>query len=331
MPRMIGSAPGFLAVTALVVVATSIAGCGAWLGQRADNREAEWARRYPPTGTLVELDGRRVHVQVSGRARGSAPDVVLIHGASGNLRDFTFDLARRLEAEFRVIAVDRPGLGWSDSWGPADSDPREQARILRQALAGQGLRRPVVVGHSYGGAVAMGWALEAEAETGALVILGGATHPWEGPLALSYRLEAGPLGAIGRPVIAGLVSEETGRGVTRGVFDPDPVPEGYLDHFGVGLAMRREARAANGRQVNALRGHLRQMAPDYSRLRLPIEVLHGDRDTTVGLEVHARPLVAQVASARLTVLEGVGHMPHHARPDETVAAIRRAAERARLR
>ncbi len=84
--------------------------------------------------------------------------MILIHGASGNTRDFTFDLAKRLDDRYRVIAFDRPGLGWSDSAGDAGVSPLVQADILRAAADQLGVRNPIVVGHSYGGAVAMAWA-----------------------------------------------------------------------------------------------------------------------------------------------------------------------------
>jgi pimeloyl-ACP methyl ester carboxylesterase len=237
----------------------------------------------------------------------------------------------RLAPEFRVIAVDRPGHGWSDSWGAADTDPRAQARILRAAVEQLGIDRPVVVGHSYGGAVAMGWALEAEPETGAVVLLAGATMPWEGRVSGLYDLLDSPLGPLARGWIAGMVSEDTVRGVTRRIFAPDRMPPGYVRHFGPGMSIRRGAQAANARQVNNLKRFVTEMAQAYPRLTLPIEALHGTADTIVGLRVHSAPLAALVPSVALTVLDGVGHMPHHARPDDTVAAIRRAAARADLR
>jgi pimeloyl-ACP methyl ester carboxylesterase len=153
--------------------------------------------------------------------------------------------------------------------------------------------------------------------------------PWEGRVSLLYDLIDSPVGALARGWIAGVLSEETARSVTRRIFAPDRVPPGYLRHFGPGMSMRRSAQAANARQVNALRDALTEMSADYPRLRLPVEALHGTADRIVGLQVHSARLVSRVPSARLTILEGVGHMPHHARPDETVAAIRRAAARAR--
>jgi len=324
------SGPGLAAAAALSLTVI-VTGCGAFVDHRASTRETDWEARFPPEGRIVTLDGRGVHVFETGRPAGTAPDVVLIHGANGSMRDFTFDLAGRLAADYRVIAVDRPGHGWSDSWGEADTDPQAQARILRRALAAHRLDRPVVVGHSYGGAVAMGWALEAEAETGAVVLLAGATMPWPGDLGFLYRFLGSPAGFVGRGVIAGLVSERTARGVTSNIFAPDRAPRGYMDHFGPGMSMRRASQEANTRQVNALKDHVTRMAQDYPRLTLPIEALHGTADTIVGLRIHSERLSREVGSVNLTVLEGVGHMPHHARRDETLAAIARAATRAGLR
>ena len=326
------SMPLSLSLTKPAVIATLavvlLAGCAALVETRADRREAEWMAQTPPLGQFLEVEGRRIHVFDAGRPSATAPDVVLIHGANGNLRDFTFDLVGRLQSEFRVIAVDRPGQGYSDGLGAADSDPREQARVLRLAMAQLDVRQPIVVGHSYGGAVAMGWALQAEAQTGAVVLLAGATHPWEGGLGGWYRLNATPLGRPARAVVAALAPQDTVSAVMRAVFEPAQVPEGFIDYFGPNLSLRRASQASNTRQVNALLGYTARMQPGYAALSLPIEILHGDADTIVGLEIHSRRMAAEVASANLQVLEGAGHMPQHSHSAEVVAAIRRAANRA---
>jgi len=311
--------------------AAGLAGAAALVNTQAGRREAEWMAAHPPLGEIVTVEGRPVHLLQTGRAPGTAPAVVLIHGANGNLRDFTFDLVGRLEPEFRVIAVDRPGLGWSASWGEADSDPAEQARILRAALAQIGVRRPIVLGHSYGGAVAMAWALQAEADTAALVLLAAATHPWDGlGLGLWYALNTTAIARPARAVVSAFVPDLTVRATLAQVFAPDPVPEGYHEHFGTGLSLRRDSQSNNARQVNALLDYVTRMQPHYAGLRLPIEALHGDADTIVGIDIHARRLVAEVDGARLTVLHGAGHMLHHSQPEAVIEAIRRAGRRAAL-
>lgn len=313
-------------LAALSLLSTlAAAGCGAITDGRATEREARAEARYPPTGRLIEVAGRTVHAD----QRGSGPDVVLIHGASGNTRDFTFALADVLAREFRVTAFDRPGLGWSDPAGEAGISPLVQAEILRAAAAEMGIRRPVVVGHSYGGAVAMAWALGDPAGTGAVVSLAGATMPWPGGLGPWYTLASSDLGgATVIPLISAFVPERRAGSAIATIFAPDPVPEGYADYVGAGLTLRRETLRTNARQVNGLKPYLQRMSAAYPDLALPVEIVHGTADEIVPHKVHAGPMADLLPDARLTLIEDAGHMIHHSRPDAVIAAIRRAATRA---
>ena len=316
-----------LSLFTLAATTVALGGCAALLDARASDREAAAEARYPPVGRMIEVDGARLHVHVEG----TGPDLVLIHGANGNLRDFTFALTDRLSQDFRVIAFDRPGLGWSDTI-PDHEDPRAQAAALRAAAETLGVRRPLVLGHSYGGAVALAWALAAPGDTAGLVVLAGASHPWEGGLGLSQTLPATALGRwVVVPFITAFASRDRVEGVLENVFAPQPVPEGYAEHIGAGLSLRRDQIVRNSEQVSGLKPFLRLMAPGYPDLPMPIEILHGDADRTVGLSIHGERLAEDAPHARLTVLEGVGHMPQHAAPEAVIAAIHRAAARAGLR
>jgi pimeloyl-ACP methyl ester carboxylesterase len=99
----------------------------------------------------------------------------------------------------------------------------------------------------------------------------------------------------------------------------------------MGLILRRSSLDTNSVQVNALRDCLVEMSEDYPRLTLPVEIVHGTEDRLVPPDVHAIPLSKRIPGAVLTLLPGVGHMPHHADPEAVVAAIDRAAMRAGLR
>lgn len=297
-------------------------------------REERAGSEYPPDGDLLEVDGVKIHAQVFGEG----PDLVLIHGASGNTRDFTFDLVARLQDRYRVIVMDRPGLGWSRQpegyggiWSSAGESPRLQARLLRQAADQLNVSNPLIVGHSFGGAVAMAWALD-NPDTAGVVMLAGVSHPWPGDIDLLYRVNSNPVGgALLVPLITAFVPHGYINTVVASIFAPQDAPEGYLDHVGTNLTLRRSALRANARQINGLRPHVVEMHEGYPNLTMPIEVVHGDADTIVPLSVHSEPLSERVDSATLTVLEGAGHMPHHTHPDEVVAAIERAATRAGLR
>ena len=318
-----------MAPLSLLLVGATTSGLTALTSRRAARREAAAERAFPPTGRLLKVGPHTVHAHVEG----SGPDLILIHGASGNTRDFTFSLVGRLAPDYRVIVFDRPGLGWSSALPGADSDdPAAQARVMQAAADQLGVTRPIVLGQSYGGAVALAWALERRRDTGALVLIAAASNPWPGGLGAWYRIASSRLGqAAAIPLLTAYATRAKMLAVIRSIFAPEPMPAGYAEYVGASLTLRRASMRLNVSQVNALLSHVRAMAPHYPGLRLPVEILHGDADTTVPLEVHSIPLARQIPDAVLTVLPGAGHMPHHTRTEDTIAAIHRAASRAGLR
>ncbi len=130
-------------------------------------------RRFPPVGRIVEAGGVKLHVEVTG----SGPAVVLIHGAAGVLQDFPAALRESLARTHTVIAVDRPGHGYS-SHGPRRLDVEGNVRAMRDAVRALGYERVTLVGHSYGAVLALRWALDAPEEVAAVVAVAPATHPY---------------------------------------------------------------------------------------------------------------------------------------------------------
>lgn len=307
---------------------------GAWLTDwRADQREAEAAEIWPPEGVFIELDGRRVHAVT----QGTGPDLVLIHGASGNTRDMTFRFMGLLADRYRVTAFDRPGLGYTDAapaggqFDTGGESPMEQAELLRAAAAELGIERPIVLGHSYGGAVALAWALGDPDGTAAVVDVSGVAMPWPGRLGWLYRANLPWLGrAVVPPVVAAFAPEWLVDRAVEATFAPDPVPDGYAEHLGTGLSIRRASFRENAAQVNALRDHIVEQSRHYGSLAVPLEIVHGEADSIVPATIHAVPLSRLVPDANLVLLPGVGHMPHHVAPEAVVAAIDRARARAGL-
>ncbi|MEO1239207.1 MAG: alpha/beta hydrolase, partial [Pseudomonadota bacterium] len=286
---------------------------------------------HPPTGAFVEVDGARIHYV----EMGSGPTVVLLHGAFGSLRDYTYALMPQLADRYRVIAFDRPGLGYSDPLYPGvlsakAESPAEQARVLAAAAAQLGVEKPLVVGHSFGGIVAYAWALDHD--PAAVVSLAGVALPWPGDLGWIYTVNGTVAGgALVAPLISALTPRARIDSGLTSTFAPHPMPDGYDSHIGPYMPLRLGAFRANAKQVNWLRPHVVQMEARYgTHLTLPVEIVHGALDDTVPIAVHSGPLSARFDNVRLTVLEDAGHMPQHSNPDAVIAAIDRAAARAGL-
>lgn len=100
--------------------------------------------RYPPPGRLVDAGGFRLHLLDGGR-RDAAPTVILECGSS--MPSPHLERVRSRIGDFaRVVAYDRPGLGWSDPLPAGQThDARTLAEGLHAALGGAGIPGPYIL------------------------------------------------------------------------------------------------------------------------------------------------------------------------------------------
>jgi len=281
-------------------------------------------RAHPPAGRFVEVEGVKLHVLELGTpSREGGLAIVLIHGASGNLEDMRLALGDELAKTHRVILVDRPGHGWSErADGSEASSPARQAALIAGALDQLGVRRAVLVSHSWAGALATAYTLAFPDRVAGLVLISPVTHPWPGGLAWYYNVATtpiiGPLFAYTLALPVGsLVIEAT----SRGVFAPGTMPAHYVRRAAIDLVLRPKTFLANARDVKSLKAFVAAQVPRYGTITAPTVIITGDDDTTVSPQIHARALTETLPNARLVMLSGVGHMPHHLASDVVVRAI----------
>ncbi len=302
------------------VLAGASAALAACVAPRAPVTDEAAEAEYPPLGRRFGPEGRRVHATDEGR--GDGPPVILIHGASGNVRDWTFSIAPRLAASRRVIAMDRPGFGYSErSEGEQSWRPAAQAAQLREAAREMGAEKPILVGHSWGASVALAWALDAPDEVSGVVAVSGVTMPWGGVAPVFDALGFGPLiaTAYNRRLVNTAESGGAERFIAR-AFRPQEPPAGYLDYVGAPLAVREKTLKANGADLANTNRGVGEIAARYGELRVPVVSLHGDADWLLGIRQHGAEF-AEATGARFVPLPGVGHMAHHAATDRLIDAV----------
>jgi pimeloyl-ACP methyl ester carboxylesterase len=308
-------------LTALILLGTALFG----LGAASQHLAAQAERDFPPAGRFIQAGGIRQHVI----ERGDGPPLVMIHGAYGFAEDFAVSLMPRTQARFRSIAVDRPGHGYSEAGLAEDSaTPDGQARYLNAALENLQVEKPILLGFSYGGAVALSYALQYPDRVAAVVLINPATHPWRRTPALPFGIADAPLiGQILKHTVVAPVGALLKDGAMESVFAPEPMPEAF-GRTPVALGLRPDDYAATAREVRALDSFLRGQAPRYSALRLPVVIVVNDADRSVSSRIHGRALAASVPGADLIVTDGGGHPLHFSRPESVLAAIDLAAMRA---
>ena len=300
-----------IVVVAVVGLVAALLLANYWLTLAAE-------KSMPPLGEFAEIDGTRVHYV----DRGEGIPVVLIHGANGALQDFTATIFDRLAEEYRVIAIDRSGHGYSDR--PDHPVTLEtQASTLRALLQKLTAERPVVVGFSFGTAVALAYALDYPEDTGSVVTLAGAAYEWPGAIDWKWGMPTWP-------VIGGFLADNLpqvfGRiirsAAIRGAFSPDPVAAAY-DNAPYGLMLRPTSFRANADDIRNLKAYLRAQSPRYPTLSAPLIIIAGDGDSVFSNRIHSMKLHADVPQSEFTLLRGAGHLLPYSRPDEVIAAIKR--------
>jgi pimeloyl-ACP methyl ester carboxylesterase len=186
-----------------------------------------------------------------------------------------------------------------------------------------GVGKALLVGHSFGCAPALAIALDDPDLAAGLVDVAGASHPWDGSLSIRYPLSYNPMTSWALRMAASLISEDK---LVDPVFEPQATPAGYIEHLGVALALRPATFRHNAEDILRLNESLKRMAPRYPSLELPIEILHGSLDDVVKESISPRGVERDVPHSRFTLLDGIGHMPHHVAEDEILAAINRLAK-----
>ena len=268
----------------------------------------------------IELHG---HQMVYRRA-GNGPPVVLVHGMVNSSRHWE-QVALRLADRYTVIAPDLIGHG--DSAGPrGDYSLGAHASRIRDLLTAIGVERATLVGHSYGGGVAMQffWQFPQRTNRMALISSGG-LGPEVAPMLRSAALPgASALLAVvaNRRMVAALAgagSRLRARGISAGVYleavsratRPLSGP-GARDAF---LQTLRSVIDGRGQRVAANdRLYLLDHAPT------PTLIVWGGRDNTIPL-AHGRAAHLAISSSRFEVLDDAAHFPHLEDPAGLAGAL----------
>ncbi|WP_293972135.1 alpha/beta hydrolase [Sphingomonas sp.] len=285
----------------------SIVGSGFLFSTLTRNRSE---RRAPPIGKFITVDGARLHYVEAGEG----PPILLIHGLGGQLRHFAYALLERLARTNRVVLIDRPGAGHSPripGYGLA-----QHAALVARFIEEIGLNRPIIVGHSFGGAVALALALDHPQVVGRLALIAPLSQPdmvvqqpFKAFLASPLWLREAACATAAVPLGAAIRHR-----VHHATFAPEAVPADFDEACGGVLVLRPATLAAGFEEISTAAARLAEMAPRYPEIDLPVSILFGRGDQVLDPAIHGERTAAAIPHARLKLVEG-GHMLPVTQPD----------------
>jgi pimeloyl-ACP methyl ester carboxylesterase len=269
--------------------------------------------------TSVIVHGHRRAFTIAG----DGPPLLLLHGI-GSSRETWKPVLPALARRFTVVAPDL--LGHGDSAKPrADYSIGGFANGMRDLLGVLGIERVTVVGHSFGGGVAMQFAYQFPERTERVVLeasggLGREVTPLLRALTLpSARQLLALFDAIPSKAQV-LLAEQVIRRLPRGAFSSD-IGEAAKVIEGLRGRASRTAFLHVLSHVIDWRGQIVTMRDRaYLAQGMPIMVIWGDGDTVLPF-AHATAAVEAMPDARLVTVAGVGHFVHVERPAEFARAV----------
>ena len=267
---------------------------------------------------FVTVDNLQVHYVESG----AGPTVVLIHGNAGGVEDFEFGAIDSLARKYRVVAIDRPGHGASDR-AAASSPPVEyQAQLLHQTLSALGIKKPILVGHSWGGSLVLNYAMKYPDEVAAMVLLAPAAYPEKsGSFLLSAAAKIPGLAELGGLLEKSIISPGLLKRDLDRAFYPQSVPDRYFKLVTASWLGRKQLKAFF-EDESGLNDGLKKMCDQYSTIKIPTVIVTGDKDMIVSPKDNAYRLQKVIARSRLITLKNSGHEIPQTRPKIIYAALR---------
>jgi pimeloyl-ACP methyl ester carboxylesterase len=194
-----------------------------------------------------------------------------------------------------------------------------------------GINRPIVLGHSWGAAVALALALNHPGYVRGLVLLAGYYYPTSRADVLLSSPPAIPiLGDLLRYSISPLLGKLLQPRLLKGMFAPLPVPASFALGSTPNMSVRPgQIRAESQDGVAMIPGAI-AMRHRYQKLTMPVVIMAGAEDRVINAKQSTR-LHAQIPHSILRLVPGVGHMIHYAVPEDLVKAIEEAGGATTLR
>ena len=270
-----------------------------------------------PKEHYLNIENTRVRYVESG----AGPDIVLIHGNAGSADDFDFQSLGRLCRNYRVIAIDRPGHGKSDRPRDSDATLQYQMRLLHETLSHIGVTRPVLVGHSWGGSLALAYAVDYPTELSAIVLLAPAAYADGGPDQFMRAVLKTPvLGDMSLTIGRVIMGKNLLKKELRKAFYPDSVPDEYLRHASVSWLGHKHVRAILEDEYG-LDQELKQVSKHYSEITIPVVIVTGDHDKVVSAKHNAFRLKTLISQSQLMELNDTGHQIPQTHPESIYNAV----------
>ena len=259
---------------------------------------------------FISVDGARIHYQEFGDP--SKPPVILIHGYTASVYVWKSSAPVLAEAGFRVIAIDLMGFGYSEKPAWFDYSIAGQARFVSRFMNRLGIGRSIVVGSSYGGAVALTLALDYSERVEKLVLVDAVCNDDAKNHPILKLVAIRGIGEIVTPFLADSKTFLRFRmHATLAKINHHMITDERIE------SVRRPLFAADGHHsllATSRAWSANRIERDAHLIKVPTLIIWGEQDTVIPIK-NGYKLHAEIEGSRLVVLKDCGHVPQEEKTD----------------
>ncbi len=282
-------------------------------------KEEAAAELWGGRSEFVEILDHEVHLVTAGNPE-SDRLILLLHGFGASAFSFR-DVLEPLAEHGFVVAYDRAAFGFTErpeSWDVNPYSAAGQLQVIDGLIERFGSGKEVVlVGHSAGGSLAAGYALDNQEKLSGLVLEAPAIYTTGGgPAWFNWVFDIPQLDHLGPLAVASIATSGLDL-LDRSYNDPSQITDEVLSGYTAPLNVKGWERAFW--EFNKAPRSL-GVAERLAELTMPVLVITGDNDLVVATADSIR-LAAELPNAELVVIDQTGHLPNEEKPREFATAI----------
>lgn len=278
-----------------------------------------------PGWTQYRIPDKTNELELASSSTGAGEPILLIHGFGASSYSWRH-VVEPLAQKNRVITIDLKGFG--DSPKPRDDaySVYDQARLIRNFILENDLQNLHIIGHSYGGGVALAVSIYlADSNPGlqkSLVLIDSVAYPQELPDFV--EILATPI--LG-PLVTYVVPDtlQVKNLLQKVYFNDDLIPQEAIDHYASNLGKPNAKYALLTSVRQMLPTDLEQFSENYASLTIPTLIIWSREDEIVPLDVGKR-LHENLPNSKLVIMSDVGHAVQEEKPSLLLPHLRNFLE-----
>lgn len=265
-------------------------------------------------GKFIDIDGEKIRII----QKGEGQDILLIHGMPGSIEDWQ-PITDSLSKTHRVTVFDRPGHGFSTA-KTYDYTLKSNTRIVNKLITKLNLNNVIVVGHSYGGSIAINLATIGNNNIKSYIIVAAPLYQFS-PETL-FKIASAPI--IGKGFTTFIATTAASEKIEEGLLfafggNKEILTNDFLTTRKKIWSQPKVFYAIAKEQVNYFEG-LNKIYSNYKNINKKVSILIGDKDREKTI-ADCKRLKNEIPNADITILKNTAHYIQLEQPNKLINVI----------